>query len=88
MTTAASIEPPRIYLVHRHADKATAERLATTLRTEYGIDVWVEHWEILPGENEILRIEQGLERADGALVLVTPAGLDEPMVPRRGGASS
>lgn len=71
-------EQPRVFLVHRKADEPAAKRLGRVLREEYGIDAWVEGWEILPGDVKVLRLEEGLARAHGALVLVAQEGLDEP----------
>ncbi|MEX1364137.1 MAG: toll/interleukin-1 receptor domain-containing protein [Nannocystaceae bacterium] len=64
-------EAPRLYLIHRSGDKAAAEALATALRKQYGLQVWFDLWEIVPGHDVVAKMEDGIDAAHGALVLVS-----------------
>src|SRR5580704_6705666 len=48
-----------VFICHRGADQAAAERLARELR-ERGHDVWLDTWKIELGDSIIERINSGL----------------------------
>jgi hypothetical protein len=60
-----------IFLSHKGADTDWSERLATRLR-EAGLEVWLDKWEIRPGDSITGRIDEGLERATVLLLVLTP----------------
>src|SRR5437868_7944111 len=51
-----------VFLSHASEDQAWCERLAERLRDE-GIRVWVDFWEVQPGDHLEARINEGLERS-------------------------
>ena len=67
---ARATDPPRVFLVHHEQDADAARELARGLREEYGVDAWFKGWELLAGDVMSTRIEEGLRKADGGLVLV------------------
>lgn len=69
-----------IFISYSHADRSVAERLATSLR-EAGQDVWIDQWEILPGDSLIQKIfEEGLADATAFLVLLSGQSVDSAWV--------
>jgi hypothetical protein len=53
-TTAVTASPavsmddvPRVFLSHRAADHNGAQALASALRTQFGVEVWYDGWEIV-----------------------------------------
>ncbi len=57
-----------VFLSHSSKDKAVVRKLAERLRDD-GLRVWLDEWEIRPGDPILLKIEEGLEQSR-ALVLV------------------
>jgi len=58
--TAATLDPPRAFISHSHADKPLAEELARAL-LDQGVDPWLDRWEIQPGDSLIRKIfDEGL----------------------------
>ena len=51
-----------VFISHRRADDADAERLATEIRNA-GHDVWLDVWEIGIGDSIIQRMNEGLTGA-------------------------
>jgi hypothetical protein len=79
MSTA--VRSPRVFTCHASEDK---ERFvipfATALR-ERGIDVWVDRWEIGPGDNFVGRIfDEGIGNADAAMIVLSPHSVIKPWV--------
>ena len=66
---------PRVFLAHRRVDKEAAQALAAILRTDHGIDVWFDAWEILGGDNFVQKMEAGIDAADGGIVFVGQEGV-------------
>lgn len=63
------------FLSYAHEDKDFAERIATELRKD-GIDVWIDRWEIKPGDSLIQRIfVEGLSECDIFLILLSNASV-------------
>jgi hypothetical protein len=72
---------PRVFLSHASEDK---ERFvipfATALR-QRGIDVWLDKWEILPGDSLVDKLfEEGLKEADAVLVVISANSASKPWV--------
>ncbi|TVS19377.1 MAG: CHAT domain-containing protein, partial [Gammaproteobacteria bacterium] len=72
----ATIVQPLVYVVHRQADDALAEKIARGLHAR-GIECWYDGWEILGGDNFVAKMDDGLRRAHGGLILCTPSGVGE-----------
>jgi hypothetical protein len=75
------MKTPKVFLSHASEDK---ERFvipfATTLR-EKGIDVWLDKWEILPGDSLVDKLfEEGLKEADAVLIVISAASVTKPWV--------
>jgi TIR domain len=68
---------PSVFVAHRPQDRAAAAKLATRLRTKYGIDAWHEDWEIVGGDNEVAKLEDGLRRTDGSVLYLGTAGRED-----------
>src|SRR5688500_19277110 len=60
-----------IFVSHKGADTDWSERLATRLR-EAGLEVWLDKWEIRPGDSITGRIDEALGRATVLLLGLTP----------------
>lgn len=72
---------PRVFLSHASEDK---ERFvipfATRLRS-VGIDVWVDQWELRPGDSLVQRIfDEGIASADALIVVLSHASVVKPWV--------
>ncbi|MEP7126361.1 MAG: TIR domain-containing protein [Byssovorax sp.] len=90
------MNPPRAFLSHSHQDKPIARDLATKLR-DRGVDVWVDEWEIMPGDSLVQKIfEEGVRNCSLFVVLLTRASttstwvkheLDSAIVQRLAGAT-
>lgn len=52
-----------IFISHNKKDLIDARALATAF-IEYGINIWFDEWEIMPGDSIIGGIEEGLENAN------------------------
>jgi hypothetical protein len=69
----------RVFLSHSSRDKPAVEALARYLR-EQGIDVWLDKWEISPGDDIIARMNDGLMEADAGLIVFSAQSLESPWV--------
>ena len=58
-------DPKRVFCSHRQSDKPQVKEFAAQLLAK-GIDAWVDEWEILPGDDFVLEINDGLARYDAA----------------------
>lgn len=65
----------RVFCSYRSTDKARVLDIARQLRAN-GIDVWIDEWEITPGDDFVASINQGLERCDIGLVFFSLASID------------
>lgn len=63
-----------VFISHRKADAAIAERLADDLKTA-GHQVWFDEWEINIGDSIVERIDQGLEGTSYLILCYSSAGL-------------
>ncbi len=63
------------FLSYSHQDRDFAEQIARELRDK-GVDVWLDKWEIQPGDSLIQKIfSEGLHGCDVFLVLLSPASV-------------
>jgi hypothetical protein len=66
---------PKAFMSYSHSDREVALRLGEDLRSS-GVDVWVDRWEIRPGDSLIEKIfSEGLAEADFFLILLSPASV-------------
>lgn len=63
-----------VFLSHRKADAAEAERLAQELKAA-GHQVWFDEWEINIGDSIVERINQGLEGATYLVLCYSSSGM-------------
>jgi WD40 repeat protein len=75
----AKIDSPRVYLLYHPDDLAIARRLGEVLRTVYGVDVWLDIWEIRGGDIVILEIQKAIQNSDGGLVLLSDHELSDAL---------
>ena len=67
--------PPRkVFLSYRSVDRERVRAVAEELR-KVGVDAWWDSWEILPGDNFVTKINQGLEECDCGVVFLSNASL-------------
>jgi hypothetical protein len=76
------MEHPRVFVSHASEDK---ERFvidfATKLRTEYGVDAFVDEWEIYPGQSLVRRIfDEGIGQAEAVIVVISEHSINKPWV--------
>lgn len=64
-----------IFLSHQSADKEFTLKLAEALRDE-GLEVFVDTWDIGPGDDIVGRIDQGLDDAAFVALVLSPEYLD------------
>ncbi|MDX2181580.1 MAG: toll/interleukin-1 receptor domain-containing protein [Bryobacteraceae bacterium] len=60
----------KVYLSYASEDEELARALAMAMKSE-GIDLWVDFWEILPGDDFFSQTASALEECDSMVVLVT-----------------
>lgn len=77
---SASPDQPNVYLAHASEDHETlAKPLAERLMAA-GIEVWLDGWEIRPGDSLKRKMEEGLDACTHFLVLLTPCSLGKAWV--------
>jgi hypothetical protein len=57
-----------VFLSHNHQDKDVATPLAAQLRL-VGADVWLDDWEIKPGDSIVGKVNEALGFADTVILL-------------------
>jgi hypothetical protein len=72
---------PRVFVSHASEDKARfVVQFAQRLR-ELGIDVWLDQWEIAPGDSLVDKIfEEGIGRADAFIVVLSSISVTKAWV--------
>ncbi|MEO8326002.1 MAG: TIR domain-containing protein, partial [Nitrospirota bacterium] len=60
-----------VFISHSSKDKPAVLLLAEALR-QNGIDVWLDKWEIGPGDDIVTKINEGLEKATAGLIVFSP----------------
>jgi TIR domain len=66
--------PRKVFLSYRSVDRDHVRKVAEELRAA-GIDAWWDQWEILPGDNFVVKINQGLEECDCGVVFLSNESL-------------
>jgi len=72
---------PKVFLSHASEDKERFVIAFATALREKGIEVWLDKWEILPGDSLVDRLfEEGLKGADAILIVISHASISKPWV--------
>lgn len=72
---------PKVFLSHASEDKERFVLSFAAALREKGVDVWLDKWEILPGDSLVDKLlEEGLKEADAVLIVVSPASILKPWV--------
>jgi DNA-binding MarR family transcriptional regulator len=70
----------KVFISHSHADREFAERFARALLSK-GQDVWLDKWEIGPGDSIIKKIfEEGLSEAAAFVIVLSNASVQSKWV--------
>ena len=69
----------KVFVSHSSADDAAVLRLAEALRAR-GIEVWLDHWEIVAGDSIVEAINRGLDTADAGLIVFSAASKESRWV--------
>jgi hypothetical protein len=64
-----------VFLSYSSKDKKTVHALAERLKKD-GLRVWLDAWEIRPGDSIPLKIQRGLEQSRTLLMCMSPAYFD------------
>lgn len=64
-----------VFLSYSSKDKETVHALAERLKKD-GLRVWLDSWEIQPGDSIPLKIQHGLEKSRTLLMCMSPAYFD------------
>jgi len=75
------VAAPKVFLSHASEDKERfVVDFATRLR-ERGVDVWLDRWEMLPGDSLVRKIfDEGLAHAEAVIVVVSKYSMAKPWV--------
>lgn len=75
------IEIPKVFISHASEDKERfVLKFYERLRAR-GIDAWIDHWEMLPGDSLVDKIfNEGLKPADAVVVVLSNASITKPWV--------
>ena len=76
----AKSKAPKVFLSHASEDKKFVLDLASRLR-QRGIDVWLDRWEILPGDSFVDKIfDEGIAQAKAVIVIISRHSVNKPWV--------
>jgi hypothetical protein len=76
----AKPNPPKVFLSHASEDKEFVLDFASRLR-QRGVDVWLDRWEILPGDSFVDKIfEEGIAQAKAVIVIISRHSVTKPWV--------
>lgn len=73
--------PPKVFISHASEDKDRfVIDFASRLRAQ-GIDVWLDRWEMLPGDSLVDKLfEEGIHSATAVVVVLSTNSVDKPWV--------
>lgn len=63
-----------VFLSHNAHDKPRVRRLAERLKAA-GVRVWLDEWNVAPGDLIALKVDEGLEQSRVLLLCISPAAL-------------
>jgi hypothetical protein len=76
----AGAKPPKVFLSHASEDKAFVLDFASRLRKR-GVDLWLDRWEILPGDSFVEKIfDEGIAQAKAVIVVISRHSAGKPWV--------
>lgn len=72
---------PRVFLSHASEDKERfVIKFATALR-ENGVDVWLDQWEMRPGDKLVKKLfDEGLKQAEAVIIVISSCSINKPWV--------
>jgi hypothetical protein len=72
---------PVAFLIHASEDKARFVVPFATALMARGVKVWLDKWEILPGDSLVKKIfDEGLDSADAVIIVISAASATKPWV--------
>ena len=72
---------PVAFISHANVDKARfVIPFSRALREEWGIDVWVDEWEMTPGDLLADKVFDGIERADAFVIVLSENSINSSWV--------
>jgi len=72
---------PRVFICHASEDKARFVTGLAEKLTEKGIDVWIDLWEIYPGDSLVDKIfNEGIKTADAVIIVLSKNSVEKPWV--------
>ncbi|WP_437644276.1 TIR domain-containing protein [Sorangium sp. So ce362] len=74
-STSETARPPRVFLSYADEDKAIARRVAEAFQASGG-HVWLDEWELGPGDSIASRVDEALASADVIVVLLSHHALE------------
>jgi hypothetical protein len=69
----------RLFISHSSKDKDAVDRIVAALSKD-GHDIWVDSAKLAPGDNISAKINEGLEQAEGLIVVVSENSFKSPYV--------
>lgn len=72
---------PKVFLSHASEDKKHFVDGFALKLTQNGVDVWLDKWEMLPGDRLVEKIfEEGLEEAEAVIIILSKNSVSKPWV--------
>ena len=72
---------PKAFISHASEDKPRFVESFATLLREFGVDAWLDKWEMQPGDSLVDRIfEEGIKSTDAFVVVLSQNSVDKPWV--------
>lgn len=72
---------PKVFVSHASEDKDRFVLSFAKKLREYGVDVWLDKWEMSPGDSLVDKIfEEGLKEADAIIIVLSHESVDKPWV--------
>jgi hypothetical protein len=72
---------PKVFISHASEDKARFVTAFATKLRENGVDAWLDHWEMLPGDSLVDKIfEEGLKNANAVIIVLSNNSVTKPWV--------
>jgi len=69
-----------VFLCHAEEDREIVKSIGYWLKTEKGLDVWLDDWCLTPGDSLIEKIGEGIESSDKLVVFLSPAAVESNWV--------
>lgn len=70
----------QVFLCHAEEDKEIVKSIGHWLKTEKGLDVWLDEWCLTPGDSLIEKIGEGIESSDKLVVFLSPPAVESNWV--------